>query len=147
MTEHQFPQITVNGEPVSEDRIDPAVAQFVMQAAQTAQLVKLRKLEESKVPTGTKPISRTIPDTVTKFSLYPPWISFSLINDGAGDISVWVNDEGDPLTPSMVLSGESFSLDMTYPVIKELYLKAASGTTAAVRIFAVEGQEAPPYGR
>ena len=133
-------EVIENGVPVSQERIDPGVMQFIAQMATTAQLVKLRKLEESKIPTGVKPIKMTIPDTITRIPLYPPWISFALLNDGAGALTVWVNDESDPLTESMIASGESYSTDMTYPVIERIYLKAASGTTATVRIYGKEGR-------
>ena len=133
-------EIIENGKPISQDRIDPAVAQFIMAAAQTAQLVKLRKLEESKVPIGVKPLKRTVTDTIMKLILYPPWISFSLINDGAGAVTCWINDESDPFTESMVANGESYNCNMDYPVIRGIYLKAASGTTAAVRIYGKEGR-------
>jgi len=124
----------------TEDADDLAVMQYLAQVASTAQLVKLRKLEESKVPTGIKPIKMTIPDTVTKVQLYIPWISFSLINDGAGALTVWVNDESDPLQEGMIASGENYDCNFDYPVIKKLYLKAANGTTAAIRIYGKEGR-------
>ena len=133
-------EVIENGVPVPQERIDPNVAAFIMQAAATAQLVKLRKLEESKIPTGVKPIKMTIPDTITKLPLYPPWISFALLNDGTGAVTWWINDDSDPLMESMVASGESSSCDTKYPVIRILYLKAASGTTAAVRIYGKEGR-------
>ena len=123
-----------------EDADDLAVLQFLMQAQSAAQLTKMRKLEESKVPTGLKPLKLTIGDTITKIQLDPPWISFSLLNDGTGSITGWVNDEQDPLQSGMVLSGETWNVDMEYPVIKSLFLKAASGTTASVRIYGKEGR-------
>ena len=122
--------------------IDPAVMQFIMQASATAQLVKLRKLEESKVPVGVKPLKLTIPDTRTQVRLGRPWISFSLINDGAGALTVWVNDEGDPLVESMIASGETYKCDFEYPTITTLYLKAAPGTSASVRLYGKEGKRA-----
>lgn len=124
----------------TEDADDLAVMQYLAQETSALQLLKMRKLEESKVPTGVKPIKMTIPDTVTKIQLGVPWISFALLNNGTGDLTCWVNDEEDPLQESMVLSGESYSLDMTYPVIRAIYLKAASGTTANVRIYGKEGR-------
>ena len=124
----------------TEDADDLAVMQYLAQETSALQLLKLRKLEESKIPTGVKPIKMTIPDTVTKIQLYTPWISLSLLNDGAGAVSCWVNDESDPLQESMIASGESYSTDMTYPVIRAIYLKAGSGTTAAVRIYGKVGR-------
>jgi len=133
-------EVTENGVPIPQERLDPAVAAFIMQSVTTANLVKLRKLEESKVPIGTKPIKRTVTDSVMEIRLSPPWISFSLINDGAGAVTVWTNNEGDPLQEGMVASGESYSCDMRYAVIKSVYLKTVSGTSATVRIFGKEGK-------
>ena len=111
------------------------------ETTQTAQTERLVNLEESKIPTGIKIIKMTIPDTITKIPLYPPWISFSMINDGpVGAVTVWINNEEDPLRESMVASGESYNCNMDYPSINSLYLKAASGTTSAVRIYGKEGQ-------
>lgn len=130
-----------DGKPVSQERIDPGVVSFIFQAAQLAQTVKLRKLEESKVPTGVKPFKLTITDTTTKLSLYPPWISFELINDGTGDIIAWINDEQVPLQlEGMITSGDTYACDMHFPVIHTLYLKADVGETAIVRIYGEQGK-------
>ena len=120
--------------------VRPDVMGLVTQLATLAQINKMRKLEESKVPTGVKPIKKTVTDTTMKLPLYPPWISFSLINDGAGALTVWVNDEEDPLAESMIASTKTFDCNMDYPIIKSIYLKAASGTTAAVRVYGKEGK-------
>ena len=137
-----IPQIEVieNGKPVSQERIDPNVAAFIMAAASTAQLVKIRKLEESKVPVKTIPLKYTVTDTTMRLRLSPPWISLSLINDGDGAVTIWVNDESEPAATDMIASGLSYNLDFTYPVIKTIYLKAAIGTTATVKIYGTEGK-------
>ena len=135
----QVKVVTPDGKPTSIDDYD-SFMQFLMQAAATAQLVKLRKLEESKVPTGVKPIKMTIPDTVTKIQLHVPWISFSLINDGTNGITVWVNSEEDPLQEGMVAGSETYNCNMEYPVIRALYLKSESGTSNKVRIYGKVGK-------
>ena len=133
-------EVIENGVPVLQERIDPAVAQFIMAAASTAQLVKLRKLEESKVPIGIKPIKRTVTDSIMKLPLYPPWISFSLINGSGGALSVWINDEADPLADDMIAASETYSFNAEYAIIHTLYLKAESGGSTDVRIFGKEGK-------
>ena len=133
-------EIIENGVPVSQERIDPAVAQFIMAAAQTAQLVKIRKLAESAIPIGVKPLKLTITDTITKLVLDPPWISFSLINGAGSDLTVWVNDEDDPLVEGMVAASETYSCDMSYTIIRTLYLKAESGGTTTVRVYGKQGR-------
>ena len=136
-----FPNVEVieNGKPVPQERIDPSVASFIAQMAQTAQLVKLRKLEESKVPTGTKSFSATVSTEIMKLSLSPPWISFSLINDGLGSVKVAINDKSELLYGTAIASGETYNLDFTYATIHTIYLQAVSGT-AAIRIKAKVGQ-------
>jgi len=127
--------------------ISPDIATFialddmaVRQAIVARNSEIMRRLEQSKVPIGVKPIKKTVTDTTMKLPLYPPWISFSLINDGAGALTVWVNDEEDPLAESMIASTKTFDCNMDYPIIKSIYLKAASGTTAAVRVYGKEGK-------
>lgn len=138
-------EVTENGKPVSQERMDPNVASFIMAAAQAAQLVKLRKLEESKIPTGATMLRRTVTDSMTSLDLLPRWISFSLTNDGPGAITVWVNEiewvdeRADFLLDGMIPSGESLNVDMKFPVIHTLYLKANAGTNALVRIYGKEG--------
>ena len=133
--------IDQNGVPVSQERMDPSVVQFIFAAASLSQLVKMRKLEESKVPIAVKPLRRTVTDSVMEIKLDQPWISFSMINDGAGAVTAWVNDKNDPLETSMVASGETYSCNMDFPVIWAVYLKANTGTTAAVRIYGKVGRQ------
>lgn len=51
----------------SEDADDLAVLQFLMQSSATAQLVKLRKLEESKIPIGVYSLPLTVPDSLLTY--------------------------------------------------------------------------------
>ncbi len=135
-----IPSVEIDGVPSSQERMDPAVMQFLMQASATANLVKLRKLEESKVPVRTVELRRTIGPITTRIYLNAPWISFSLINDGGGALTVWVNDEQDPMVNSMIVNGGTYNCDFKYAVIEAIYLRAAPGTTAAVRIYGKEGR-------
>ena len=132
----ELPKVIQDGKEV----VRPDVLTAVIQLAQLAQLVRIRKLEESKVPIGTKSLSFTITDTTKRLTFLQPWISFTLLNDGAGSVNIEVNDEEKLLDNCLIASGESWECDMKYPVIHTLYLKAAPGTTAAVRIKAKEGK-------
>jgi len=123
-----------------EDADDLAVMQYLMQASATAQLIRMRKLEESMVPIGIKPLKPTVTDTIMKLPIYPPWISLSLINGSGAALTLWVNDEQDPLEEAMIAASETYSLDMKYPVIHTLYLKAESGGTTIPRIYGKEGK-------
>ena len=125
-----------------QEVVRPDVVSMVTQLAQLAQLARIRKLEESKIPTGIKPLKRTVTNETVEIGLSPPWISFSLVNDGASAISVWVNTEGEPSDLDTIASGESYSLNMGYPVIQKLFLKSVSGGSATVRIYGKEGKKA-----
>lgn len=133
-------EIVENGIPVSQERVDPNVAAFIVQSVQAAQLVKLRKLEESKIPTGEISLSRTITDTIKEITLSRPWLSFTLANDGAGDVLLRINtldgsDEG-----AAIGSGENYNFSSDYPIVKKLFLVTTARTTANVRIRALEGR-------
>jgi len=132
--------IDTNGKPISQERMDPSILSFVFQAAQTAQLVKLRKLEESKIPTGAKSFEWTITTTTKRIDLGLPWISFSLHNDGPGNVRMRINKlEGDISAEATVDSGEVISRDFEYPIVTRLFLVTESGT-ATVRVYAEEGR-------
>lgn len=139
-----IPEVEVieDGKLVPSKTIDPSVMQFIMQAATTSQLVKLRKLEESKVPIGIKSYKWTVTDTVSEIDLGQPWISFSLINDGEGSVCVRVNNQEGPLKDEAEInSGESYDIDFDYPIItKILLVTKVAGTTATVRVYAEEGK-------
>lgn len=125
----------------TEDADDLAVLQFLMQSSATAQLVKLRKLEESKIPVGVYSLPLTVPDSpVTELSLSPPWISFSLIQGGPGALYLDVNKPRGPITSrAPILVGQPYSVDFGFPAINKLYLQAAPGTQAAIVIHAKLG--------
>lgn len=128
-----------DGTLVPRERISPSIAQFIAQMTTTSQLIKMRKLEESKIPIGIKTLRHPITDTLLRLILTPPWISLSLINDGPGAITVWVNVKADSTLEGMIPSGEVLNIDMGYPVIHTLYLKAEAGNNALARIYGKEG--------
>jgi hypothetical protein len=145
----QVKVVDKSGKPVTIDDYDNFM-QFLMQAAATAQLVKMRKLEETKIPTGVYSLNLAITDKVFTLTLERPWISFSLWNKkGSSPVRVAVNDlrdldkdDVDPLD-----ANEKVEVDMKYPVIREIYLRAETGGTATVRIRAKEGKWTPtPVG-
>ena len=133
------------GEPevVEEEKrvIRPDIMQFLMQAASLSQAVRLRKLEESKVPTGETNLTLPVTDEWAKLELERHWISFSLINDGPGDIFLRVNFGKSTLSPDAPIhSSETYNVDTNLPIIERLYYRSAPGTIAGIRIFAEEGQ-------
>ena len=133
-------EVIENGKSVSQERIDPSVASFIAQMAQTAQLVKLRKLEESKIPIGAKSFEWIITTTIKEIEIGVSWISFSLHNDGPGNVRMRINElEGDISQEATIDSGEVISRDFEYPIVTRLYLVTESGT-ATVRVYAEEGR-------
>lgn len=132
-------QVIENGKPVSNERIDPGVMQFIAQMATLSQLNRMRKLEESKIPTGTSSYVLDLTTSITEFKIAYPWISFSITNAGpdrarmtVGHLEAGLNDEAD------IDQGQTLNFNFNFPVIKILYLRAVS-SNCQVRIYAVEG--------
>ncbi len=137
---NNLPEIIQDGQKISSERIDPNVMQLIFQAAQTAQMVKLRKLEESKIPLGLLSKSYVATEEVKVIDLDPPWISFVLRNVGPGDVVIRLNElEGDISTEAPISSGSDFSIDHEYPIIKKIYIATTSGS-AVVRLFGEQGK-------
>ncbi len=114
--------VTPAGKPTSIDDYDNFMS-FLMQAAGTHQLVKIRKLEETKVPTGVYSLNLAITDKEYKLTLERPWISFSLWNKkGSSPVRMAVNDprdlDKDDIDP--LDANEKVEVDMKYPVIREI---------------------------
>lgn len=139
-----------NSGKVSNPRIPVDVASFialddlmVSQAIAADRLDKLLKLEISKVPCGTATYNIVVTDTTQEFRLANPWISFSLINDGPGNIKVRVDKiEGGMTEEASVNNTETLSMDFRFPIVNSLYfVTEVAGTTAAIRIYAVEGRK------
>ena len=137
-----FPIVEVDGLPVSQERVDPSVAAFIMAAAQTAQMVKLRKLEESKIPTGSPSFEWAVTNSIREIKLDIPWISFYLINDGPGNVRIRINNlEGGIVKETTIDTGETIARNFGYPVVNRIFLVTeVAGTAATVRIFAEEGR-------
>ncbi len=138
----KMPEIIQTGLPSQVD--DPAVLQFVMQAVANAQLVRLRKLEESKVPIGTLSFTRTISDNpfdIDLDDLELPWISFSVINTGPGGVHVEVTSSEAALNRSAFIpAGGTKNIDFGFAVITMVMFAAAPGTTATITVAAVKGK-------
>ena len=118
------------------ERVDPGPLQFIMAAAQVAQQVKMRKLEESKIPIGNRSISLSLTDQMTEIKLHMPAKSYSVINDDAtNDIYIVENDASKVLTSAPIKSRGEQHVNHDYPIIHAFYLKADDGTTANVRLF------------
>ena len=133
-----LPEVYENGKPVSQERIDPAVASFIFQAVQAAQLAKLRKLEESKIPTGTWSGMYDLTTDVKTILLGTPWISFTIVNAGPGRAKVSAMSKELQLADEAEIdSGQTVNFDFKFPVVTRIYLTSTS--TCQVRLYAIEG--------
>lgn len=117
----------------------PDIVQFLSQAAQLAQVIKLRSLEESKIPTGADSRTFSVGTDIYEYKSGYLWISFTLVNDGPNPVYIGINDIGDLGKVTPVNVSESYTFDGVYPVVHTLYLQAATGL-ANVRIQAKRGE-------
>lgn len=104
-------------------------------------LERILRLEELKTPIGYKMVALTTSATASVLHLDAPWIKIDIYNDATGateGVYFGLNDEGRLLDAVPIKAGESETIDCRYPVIREVWLKAESGTPA-VRLFGVEG--------
>jgi len=92
-----------------------------------------------EVAYGTQSLKYSLTTSTKHLKFNPPWVSFSLINDGPDDIYISTTDVHDLTDEVGVKENETINVDMKQPVIKELWMK--SGGTAAVRIHAKLGKE------
>jgi hypothetical protein len=137
-----------------EDADDLAVLQFLMQASIAGNTARMRLMEESKIPVEIKPVTFTVTDQMYCFDIKGnPWISFDLINNGPGGVTVWINNtiplgESNAVPYSAGNPGR-LTLNMIYPLIKKVKLQAQPGTTASVLIYAKVGKYYDPaiFGR
>lgn len=134
-----------NGSDISkigDERMDPAVMQFILAAAANAQRARLIKLEEAKIPTGYKSTKITVSDSITELPLDPPWLALSIANDSSSyGVYHSINDQSKLLDQTPIEANGTFDVKFDYAIIKRLYLQAESGGSASVRIFGVEGKQ------
>lgn len=97
-------------------------------------------LEMTKRPIGMKTIKTNATTAVRTLILPNPWIRFSLTNESR-DFGIFysINSE-DGLQDNVMLDpGQSITIDMTYPLIQRIHLKAETGTVN-VELVGIEGQ-------
>ena len=123
-----------------EERMDPRVMSLITSLGQLAQQNRIRKLEESKIPETTYSVTLAI-ITELEYIVYPPWISFSLINDGPGTLFLHVNGNK-PRSPNQapVLVGGRLDIDFKYPVINKIYFQCVTVLPVSIRLTAMVGK-------
>lgn len=129
-----LPDITLNGQPV----IMTEAVKEIYELVNMANLAKLRKLEESKVPVGTNSFPFSVTTKILVITLNEPFISFTLINDGPGNVQMRVNGGGFLGNEAPILPGQPAVVSFDYPTIKTISL--VSTTTASGRIFGKTGK-------
>lgn len=128
-----LPEVRITGG--GEERVDPAVLNFIMQAAQASHLAKLRKLEESKVTEGSISIETVISGR-TRWAFDEPLIAFSLTNDGDDDdstaaIYAEINRGGPISNGATIKKNEVWEWTAGYPIVNYLTLVPTSGSPTA----------------
>lgn len=125
----------------SDERMSPAIMQFIMLASIAAQQSKTRLLEERKVPTGSKSFTWSVTDVEKEIVLGTPWISFNLLNDGSDTVYVRINTlEGNITDEAGIGKGERYNFNAKFPIITRIYLACNPGKSATVRVYAEEGK-------
>ncbi len=119
----------------------PHVLTWVYQSIAVANIIKLRKLEESKVPTGTYSFTRPIGAVPFEVLPDPPWISFSVINVGPGGaVCVEVTSSVGALNSSALIPvGGTKNIDFGFPTITKVMF-VAPGAPAIITVAAIEGK-------
>lgn len=106
-------------------------------------LAYLATMEQSKIPVAVKSMTINLTDEKLTMELTPsPWISFSFINDGPNNVYFEVN-QGYVSDEAPIKPNEAASVDMKYPAIYLLTMKAALGGTATLRLKAEVGIRIP----
>jgi len=138
----QVKTVDKNGKAVAIDDYD-SFMQFLVQASQLAQIVKIRKYFDDRTSNGLiqtwgmdpdNPL--TITDELKELKLDFPAQSVSLFNDDDDSDSVyaWVNDLSRP--KATVKGGEALNLNYETHIINYIYLQCAADESTDVRIVA-----------
>lgn len=118
----------------NQERMDPAMVNFIMQSTATAQTVRLRKLEELKIPLGEISIDITVTSHTIIRRFTHPLISVSLVNDGPSDVFIEVNQAGYVnTTRAPIQITESYVYNAGFPIIESISFNVVAGTSARIR--------------
>ena len=105
-------------------------------------LNKLIELEKMQIPFGTRTHMLTISGTEMKNeALGVPWMAFTMINDGPDSVYISINDTANIVNEDPIKINETYSVDLKYPIINSVYVKAVDGGTATVRFRGVYGRK------
>ena len=101
-------------------------------------LMNLEKLAKATQPIGAvEPIEKfRITDVRRHMPLQKPWFSVSIVNDGDDDVFCIINTK-ESFEEHRILMGETYTINMVTPVIKDLLFWCNHGEHATVRIVGV----------
>ena len=120
--------------------VRPDVLNFVILSSIAAHTAKTSKAaqalhDHAKDLEGeglTRRLDLSISDNLEKLYLPEKWQSFTLTNDGANTVKVWVNSL---YTQDITVKAfEALNYDTKTHKIKKLYLQCSSGESASIRI-------------
>jgi hypothetical protein len=134
-----LPEVKViqNGKPVDTSAIDnyDSFMAYLMAAAQTVHLAKIRRYLEDRASVGEgQNWQLSLTPTPQEIICAYPSQSLYIINDGPGQIFVAINALG--RTPTPLLSTEALSIDFENHTLKRFYIWSAAGTVATARAVA-----------
>jgi len=124
---------------VRVEKVDPRVLQTALLDEIAEKLLKILELLKMQIPEGrTFPTTISVTDKIKKVDFvkeypYTPLYSFTLYNDGDGEVYIGVNEM--PSENFKLYKGDKVQLDMYSPKIRFITLKCDTGKTASVRLF------------
>lgn len=102
-------------------------------------MARLLWLEESKIMGGISTYEWEITTEVKEYKFRQPAIAVTVINDGADDIYVRINEMKGSITDEAPFKmNESHTINATYPTIHKIYI--VSEGTSTVRLIVEEGR-------
>jgi hypothetical protein len=123
-----------NGKHLDTSAIDnyDSFMTFLMQAAATANIIKIKKhLDDKKSQGREENFELNITPVLQEVFCNHPSQSFYIFNDGPGDIFIEINLPG--YSPAHLAMGEDKFVDFETHVLKQFNVWSASGTIAAAR--------------
>lgn len=97
-------------------------------------LHQILEIEQARIPEGLID-SLQVPIISTDFDMIEvpkPWFSFSIVNDGPGNVEFCVNSVR--RRPTIINAGESDRFDFGKALVEYLYLRLTAAGTATVRL-------------
>ena len=120
---------------MQKKQLSPEIVNLALLDEIAGRLLEIKKfMQEEQAFGAVEAIEKfTITSQKNHLTRIKPWMSVTLINDGPNSVFAIVNTEKS-FDEHEVMSGETVTVDMHRPIIKDLLLWCRTGETAAVRI-------------